>query len=69
MDIEATITPIITSTYGDNDMSRALIAHLVGKIPTLGQSRQHDVMLTCWDWFSGGTTAESVARKIEEALS
>jgi hypothetical protein len=25
-------------------------------------------MRVCWDWFSGGTTAESVARRIEEVL-
>jgi hypothetical protein len=24
--------------------------------------------VTCWNWFSGGTTAESVAKKIEQEM-
>lgn len=69
--IEERITPIITSVYGDSVMSRALIAHLAPKISDGvfdSRGRQHSIMLTCWDWFSGGSTAEYVASKIEDVL-
>lgn len=74
-----TILPILTDTYGEGGMVRALAEHLSVKIdrwdspnpvqPTYGaRDREDMVRQTCWDWFSGGTTAEGVARRIEEAL-
>lgn len=68
----ATVLPIITKTYGKGSMANALAAHLAEKIDRNdfdSRGREHGVMLTCWAWFSGGSTAESAARRIEEALS
>lgn len=77
MSTEDTIRPILTKTYGDGSMPRALATHLAEKIdawpdsgqPTYGaETREDMIRLTCWDWFSGGGTAEGVARQIEAAL-
>ena len=70
------VTSIIRETYGRSDMADALARHLAEKIDSfVGEdngrpvrSREDMIWRTCWDWFSGGTTAENVARKIEEAL-
>lgn len=63
------IAPIVQSAYGRGEMSRALLTHLATKIPSYAEGdRQRRVMLVCWDFFSGGSTAESVAAKIEGAL-
>lgn len=70
--IEGKVAPIIRETYGDTSMSRALTTCLVGKIDRGdfdSRGREHNVMLECWMWFSGGTTAERVAQRIEEALA
>ena len=71
--VHCAIESTITKTYGDNGMSRALVAHLAEKIASFEprhkrDTRQDMVMRTCWDWFSGGSTAASVADKIETAL-
>lgn len=68
---DAAITAIIEDTYGKAAMPKALAADLIKKLPTWDESdrdREYEIMLTCWNWFSGGSTAESVARRIEEAL-
>lgn len=67
------ILPIIEKTYGRGSMPRALAAHLAEKVEAWDGSDEHRsredmIRLTCWDWFSGGTTAASAARKVEEAL-
>lgn len=65
------IEPIILRTYGDNGMSRALVVHLAAKINDGdydSRGREHMIMHICWDWFSGGTTAEAVAGEIEAQL-
>lgn len=65
------IRPIITGTYGDTGMSRALVFHLAGAIDNFeddGRGREHMIMQTCWTWFSGGDTAANAARKVEEVL-
>lgn len=72
----STVLPIVTRFYGNASMPRALAAHLAEKIDAYtpkpdaleDEDRERMVMLTCWNWFSGGTTAQSVARRIEEAL-
>ncbi len=78
MDTTATIRPIIEDTYGKDALSDTLIKSLVHKIETFeaedhdsyyGRSRENIVRETCWLFFSGGSTAASVARHIEEALS
>jgi hypothetical protein len=71
------IQPILYATYGKGGMVKALAEHLAEKIdnyaPTLtdleDEDRERMVMLVCWNWFSGGTTAASVAKKIEAALT
>jgi hypothetical protein len=69
---EDVIRPIVTSTYGKGGMVDALVTHLASVIDGRkwdSRGREFRVMVTCWDWFSGGTTADSVAQKIEAALN
>jgi hypothetical protein len=71
MTTEEIIRPIITATYGDWSMSYALATDLASKIDagSYEAGRREDmVQMTCWNWFSGGTTAEHVAEEIEQAL-
>lgn len=70
---EDRIAPILFDTYGENNTTRALAADLAGRIDGYefeeNHRTRHDmIMLTCWNWFSGGGTAESVAERIEAAL-
>lgn len=77
--IKERIAPILHETYGKGDMVDALIEYLSDRIATgnIGaylpyggdRGREFQIMRVCWDWFAGGTTAESTARKIEEALT
>lgn len=63
------VAPIVTKTYGPSAMAKGLAMHLSEKIDAYtGDDRERMIMLTCWDWFSGGTTAEGVAHAIEEKL-
>lgn len=67
------VTTIVTDVYGQNAMARGLASDLIEKIPGWDEGnderdREHQIMLTCWNWFSGGSTAEAVARKIETVL-
>jgi len=65
----AVIGPIIFDTYGDGAMAQALVDWIMRNIEGVEPvKRERFLMLACWDWFPGGTTAESVARKLEEAL-
>lgn len=71
--VHCAIGPTITKTYGDNGMSRALVAHLAEKIASFVPRDEDDhrrdmIRETCWNWFSGGSTAAYVADKIEAAL-
>jgi hypothetical protein len=77
-DIETVITPIILTTYGDSGVSvhaddtsyaRAFIKLLSKRIAEYdGEDRERMVMLACWDWFPGGGTAATTAKRIEAAL-
>lgn len=67
--MDETITTIITNTYGKTPMAKELASDLISKIPKWSDERERHIMMTCWSWFSGGSTAEVVARKIEEALT
>lgn len=65
------IAPIICATYGDTDYARSLAENLAARIDARkwdSRGREYMVMLACWDWFSGGTTADNVARRIEAVL-
>jgi hypothetical protein len=71
-DVQRVITPILKLTYGKGSMVDAAAADLAQRIAAENyddRGREHMVMLRCWDWFTGGSTAESVARKIEAALA
>ena len=64
-----TLRPIIERTYGKSPMAQALADHLAVKIMDYdGDDRQRMILMTCWDWFSGGSTAEFVAERIEAEL-
>lgn len=68
------VLPIIESTYGRGSMPKALAEHLAEKIDAHSPSERYhysrETMIrdTCWNWFSGGSTAEHVAERIEAAL-
>lgn len=63
------VKPIILRTYGDNPMAHALAQHLAERIDDYeGQTRERLIGDVCWNWFAGGSTAETVANKIEKAL-
>ena len=66
-----TIYPILTETYGDTPMVSSLASHLANKIDVDewdSRGRRFGIMNVCWNWFSGGDTAASVADRIERAL-
>lgn len=67
------ITPILENTYGEGETVTALAEYLSGRIDTFEPSypddtRERMICVTCWDWMTGGSTAASVARRIEAAL-
>ena len=69
--LQEAILPILSKTYGAGSYTEALAAALADRISHEcwdSRGREYMVMLACWDWFSGGTTAEATARKIEEAI-
>lgn len=68
------ITPIVEEVYGKSSFIDAFIIDLADhiliphhRIKNL-RSREEEIRHTCWNWFSGGDTAASTARKIEAAL-
>lgn len=77
-EIFSTIRPILGETYGDGSMVDALAIDLSERIERWNdhpsqpsyedRTREDMIFQTCWNWFSGGSTAESVAKQIEEAL-
>lgn len=72
-EIEVIVRTFITDTYGDNGMSRALVVALGERIDKFddegGRYHREDMIRNvCWDWMTGGTTAQYVAEKIESAL-
>jgi type IV pilus biogenesis protein CpaD/CtpE len=67
------VQPIIVDTYGKGSMTIALAEHVANEIDTFepqypDDTREDMIRLTCWNWMTGGSTAEIVARKIEAAL-
>jgi hypothetical protein len=73
---QAIITPILERTYGKGNMVDALAALLAARIDNWpnapeyekSRGREYIVMSICWDWMTGGDTAEYVAKKIEAVL-
>ncbi len=67
------IGPILRATYGKGAMADALIGHLAAKLDAgdYGRyaGREDMVVAVCWDWMTGGATAEAVAKQIERALT
>lgn len=75
MDTAQKIRPILLATYGKTAMVDDLVVHLSEEIDAYPngvrggyRSREETIMLICWDWMTGGTTADSVAKKIEAVL-
>jgi hypothetical protein len=66
------ITTVVTGRYGQNAMAYGLAEDLIKKMPDWNEEdreeRERQIMLTCWNWFSGGGTAEIVAHQIKMAL-
>lgn len=74
MSTYARIGPIILRTYGGGSIHLALAEHLANKIDAYlpnqhPGTREGMIRGMCWYWFSGCTTAESVAKEIEAALT
>lgn len=66
-----TVREIIISTYGNGSMPHALADYIEEELQNLPASVDRETWLrnVCWNWFSGGTTAEGVAARIEAALN
>lgn len=66
------IEPIIVRTYGTSPMTKAMVEHLASKIERGDfdhyDSREDMIRSVCWDWMTGGSTAEVVAQRIEAVL-
>lgn len=67
------IRPILAETYGDTNMVNALSEYLGMRIESFvpryeDETREREIMLMIWNWYSGGTTAEATAKRIEAAL-
>lgn len=61
------VRPILHATYGRSHMSEAL-AHEVASQIAAGADEAR-IRRVCWDWMTGGSTAEAVARDIFAALA
>lgn len=66
------ISPILHLAYGEGAMVHDLAIALTNKIDAWPDSagasygeatREGMIRMTCWDWMSGGSTAEHVAKK------
>lgn len=69
------IQPIVFRIYGGGPMAQALANELAKKIDAwpdvprrAGARREDMVRMTCWNRFSGHTTAVGAAKRIEAAL-
>lgn len=72
MDTMELILPILERTYGKSTWTDGLAEALVKRIDADEwdtRGREYSIMLVCWDWMTGGTTAASVAAEIEEVLN
>jgi hypothetical protein len=52
----------------ERDRYLAALAEKIDRCDWDSRGREHMIMVTCWNWFSGGDTAAAVAAKIEAAL-
>jgi hypothetical protein len=68
------IQPIIIDVYGDTAMARALAENLAERVENadwrgLGDyNREDSIRNICWDWMTGGDTAQYTAERVERAL-
>lgn len=71
-EIRDRILPVVIEIYGDSSMTLALVEDLSAKITKWTddryRTREDMIFQTCWNWFSGGSTAEYAAREIEAVL-
>lgn len=75
MTAEEIIRPLIYKTYGEGVMAEGLAKTIADDVRErshdndyANRGREYWIMMRCWDWFTGGTTAASVAEDIEKAL-
>jgi hypothetical protein len=82
MDTAAIIEHVIKDTYGNTEFVGAAVQDVANTIDKYnldadyrtvsqrrGRTREDVTMLKLWDWFSGGTTAENAAKRVEAALA
>jgi len=65
------IEPIILEVYGDTEFARSLATHLAQSLTVperWERTREDTIRVICWNWFSGGSTAQYVAERIDGAL-
>lgn len=65
------IHPILAETYGETETVYSMASWLAKRIDRQdwdSRGREYMIMLACWDWFAGGTTADGTAKRIERAL-
>lgn len=69
------IQAALEGVYGKGSMVTALAQHLLKKWPAFEDEEadgwrdvEYNVMLTIWNWFPGGGTAEIAAGRVMEAL-
>lgn len=69
-DIELIVRPLVESTYGKSGYVDDLIECLARRIKDIESPRERErtIMMVCWDWMAGGTTAQNLAIRIEKAL-
>lgn len=69
--VKQIIDPIIYETYGKGTMITSLVNILAKGIISGDyhyRTREDFILHTCWNFMTGGTTAEYVAKQIEQAL-
>lgn len=66
----------LESIYGEGSFCQAGYEHIASKIDAWpdvkpsyqAENREEMIMHACWDFFTGGSTAQIAARRLEEAL-
>jgi hypothetical protein len=71
MDTYTAILPVVQRIYGAGDWTEAMTRELARRLDAKdwdSRGREYMVMMVCWDWMTGGTTAEHAAKEILVAL-
>jgi hypothetical protein len=71
MDTYDTILPVVQRIYGAGDWTEALTRELARRLDLMdwdSRGREYMVMMICWDWMTGGSTADYASKEILTAL-